>query len=119
VAWFLPVTRRTAFGVRAQGGWLLSEHADRLPYYQRYFLGGEQQIRGVDYRSVGPKNADGAPLGGTRFVLFNAEYYLDVLPQVRVLAFHDAGQAFGEHEALTLRTLRTSIGAELRVTLPV
>ena len=64
-------------------------------------------------------NSDNLPLGGTKFVLFNAEYYYDILPQVRALLFHDAGQAFDEQHAIDLRQLRTSSGAELRVTLPV
>jgi outer membrane protein assembly factor BamA len=38
---------------------------------------------------------------------------------VRALLFHDAGQAFDENHAINLRELRTSTGAEIRVTLPV
>ena len=44
-------------------------------------------------------NADNVALGGTKFVLFNAEYYFDIAPQVRALLFHDAGQAFDENAA--------------------
>jgi outer membrane protein insertion porin family len=116
---YRPVTRRTAVGVRAQSGWIRNYGSTELPYYLRYFLGGETQIRGTDIRSVGPTNANGVALGGTKFVLFNAEYYFDIAPQVRALLFHDAGQAFAEDQAINLRQLRTSTGAELRVTLPV
>jgi outer membrane protein insertion porin family len=116
---YVPVTRRTAFGVRAQAGWLWNYGSADLPYYLRYFLGGETQIRGVDIRTVGPMNADNVALGGTKFVLFNAEYYYDIAPQVRALLFHDAGQAFDENHAINLRELRTSTGAEIRITLPV
>jgi outer membrane protein insertion porin family len=116
---YLPVTRRTAFGLRAQGGWLWNYSSRPLPYYLRYFMGGETQIRGTDIRTVGPRNENDAPLGGTKFVLFNAEYYFDIAPQVRALVFHDAGQAFDEDSPIDLRQLRTSSGAELRVTLPM
>jgi outer membrane protein insertion porin family len=116
---YLPVTRRTALGIRAQAGWVTNYGSTELPYYLRYFLGGETQIRGVDIRTVGPLNADNVALGGTKFVLFNAEYYYDLFPQVRALLFHDAGQAFDDEHAIDLRQLRTSSGAELRVTLPV
>jgi outer membrane protein insertion porin family len=116
---YRPVTRRTALGVRAQAGWIRNYGSEELPYYLRYFLGGETQIRGTDIRTVGPMNSSGVALGGTKFVLFNAEYYFDVLPQVRALLFHDAGQAFAESERMDLAQLRTSTGAELRVTLPV
>ena len=50
----------------------------KLPYYLRYFLGGENQIRGFDLRTVGPINDDNQLTGGNKFVLFNAEYYLDI-----------------------------------------
>ncbi len=105
--------------MRGQVGWIRNYGAQELPYYQRYFLGGETQIRGVDIRTVGPMNDDNVALGGNKFVLFNAEYYFDIMPQVRALLFHDAGQAFDENHRIDLRTLRTSSGAELRVTLPV
>jgi len=116
---YLPVTRRTALGVRGNAGWIRNYGSQELPYYLRYFLGGETQIRGVDIRTVGPLNSSNVALGGTKFMLFNAEYYFDVAPSVRALLFHDAGQAFEENRPIDLRQLRTSSGAELRVTLPV
>jgi outer membrane protein insertion porin family len=116
---YLPVTRKTAFGMRANAGWLWNYSSTALPYYLRYFLGGETQIRGTDIRTVGPMNDSDVALGGTKFVLFNAEYYYDIAPQVRALLFHDAGQAYAESSGMDLRQLRTSTGAELRVTLPM
>ena len=118
--WYKPHTRRTALGLRAQVG-LLRPYwgTTELPYYLRYFLGGENQIRGVDLRTVGPINSDNQLTGGNKFVLFNAEYYFDIAGPVRALAFHDAGQAFDETKRLNLRELRTSTGAELRVVVPM
>jgi outer membrane protein insertion porin family len=116
---YVPLSRRTAIGLRINTGRIWNFGSQELPYYQRYFLGGETHIRGVDVRTVGPLNENNAALGGTSFILFNAEYYYDILPQVRALVFHDAGQAFGDTQKFNLRQLRTSSGVELRVTLPV
>ncbi len=117
---YLPHTRRTAIGLRGQAGYLRPYGCtETLPYYLRYFLGGENQIRGVDLRTVGPVDDANQLIGGNKFVLFNAEYYLDLHSKVRALAFHDAGQAFDETRRINLRELRTSSGAELRVVLPV
>ena len=116
---YIPLSRRTALGFRANAGWIRNYGAQELPYYLRYFMGGETQIRGTDIRSVGPMNSNNVAIGGTKFMLFNGEYYYDIAPQVRALLFHDAGQAFGEKEAFNFRQLRTSSGAELRVTLPM
>ena len=117
---YVPHTRRTALGVRLNGG-LLRPYGDTrvLPYYLRYVLGGEYQIRGVELRSVGPVDQNQRVVGGDKFVLFNAEYYLDVFGPVRALLFHDAGQAFAERQPIDLRQLRTSTGVELRVIVPM
>jgi outer membrane protein insertion porin family len=117
---YIPHMRRTAVGLRGQIGYLLPySGTETLPYYLRYFLGGENQIRGFDLRTVGPINSDNQLTGGNKFVLFNAEYYFDIHAKVRALAFHDAGQAFDEGHRINLRELRTSSGLELRVLMPV
>jgi outer membrane protein insertion porin family len=117
---YVPHTRRTALGVRLNGGLLRPYGGTReLPYYLRYVMGGEYQIRGVELRSVGPLDEDQRVIGGDKFVLFNAEYYLDLFGPVRALLFHDAGQAFAETERIDLRQLRTSTGVELRVIVPM
>jgi outer membrane protein insertion porin family len=117
---YFPHTRRTALGVRLNGGMLRPYGGTRaLPYYLRYVMGGEYQIRGVELRSVGPVDENQRVVGGDKFVLFNAEYYLDVFGPVRALLFHDAGQAFAETEPIDLRQLRTSTGVELRVIVPM
>lgn len=116
---YVPHTARTAFGVRGSMGWLASRGGtDTLPYYRRYFLGGELDIRGVEFRTVGPLDDGGRAIGGTRSVVFNAEYYLDLGP-IRTLAFHDAGQAFAEGEPVNVRRLRTSTGVEARFLVPM
>jgi outer membrane protein insertion porin family len=116
---YVPMTRRTAVGLRVNAGAIWNLSRQELPYYQRYFLGGEQQIRGVNVRSVGPLSESNVATGGTRFALVNLEVYYDLLPQLRTLLFHDAGQAFGEREAVDLRNLRTSTGVEVRVNVPM
>lgn len=117
---YIPHTSRTAIGLRGQAGWIWQYGStDELPYYRRFFLGGETQIRGYDIRSVGPLDANNRALGGNKFVLFNAEYYFDIAGPVRLLAFHDAGQAYAEDQPWDLRQLRTSTGVELRVVMPV
>ena len=117
---YIPTSRRTGFGLRGNAGLLHTYGGTAaVPYYLRFFLGGENQIRGVDIRTVGPLDSSNRALGGTKFLLFNAEYYLDLFGPVRLLAFHDAGQTFDETRAFNLRELRTSSGGELRVFLPV
>ena len=117
---YVPHTRRTALGLRAEVGWVRAfGDTTEVPYYQRLFLGGETQIRGVNPRSVGPINEANQALGGDKFALFNAEYYLDVASPLRLLLFYDAGNAYGEGASLDVRDLRVSTGVEARFLMPV
>ena len=118
--WYIPHWKRTALGLRANLGWIRPfGDTRRLSYYQRYFLGGEQQIRGYNIRTVGPVDSSGRALGGNKFVLLNAEYYFDLASALRFLLFFDAGQAYLEGDRINLKGLRTSTGAELRFIMPV
>jgi outer membrane protein insertion porin family len=118
---YLPVKRRMALGVRGEVG-LIRPFGDtaEIPYYQRYFLGGETQIRGYDVRSVAPYDAaNRTSLGGDKFLLLNAEYYFDVFGPLRLLLFFDAGQAYAPGQGFYWRTMSTSTGVEARFTMPV
>jgi len=127
--WYIPHTRRTALGLRADVAYILpygdtkdvdpESGRNGLPLYQRFFLGGETQIRGVNIRSVGPIDAQNRALGGNKYMLFNGEYYFDIGGPLRLVLFFDAGQAFLEGQGFKFQDLRTSTGAELRFIMPV
>ncbi|MBX7186351.1 MAG: outer membrane protein assembly factor BamA [Vicinamibacteria bacterium] len=127
---YIPHTRKTALGVRAQFGMILPYSStavidpvtgrSSLPFYLRFYMGGEQQIRGYNIRAVGPREPSSLALvGGDKFALFNAEYYFDVFGPVRALLFFDAGQAYLKGEKIGFRSAVVSTGAELRFIMPV
>ena len=79
-----------------------------LPVFERLFLGGEYSVRGFDIRSIGPSVPGSfAVLGGNKSLLFNAEYLISIMSQVRIVLFYDAGQvrdigeSFGWKQDLT------------------
>jgi len=119
--WYRPVGKRMALGLRGEVAYAKAFAATTtLPYYRRYLLGGESQIRGFDPGTVSPTDPQtGAAIGGNKFGLVNAEYYFDVFGPVRLLAFFDAGEAVAEGQAFSWKGLRSSTGVEARITLPV
>jgi outer membrane protein insertion porin family len=93
-----------------------------IPFYERFFLGGENQIRGYDIRTVGPRDALGRFIGGNKMMLYNVEYYIPLAGPLRAVLFFDAGQAYAENTDWSFsmfRDLRTSTGAEMRFFVPV
>ncbi len=127
---YIPHTRKTSLGLRAQFGMIRPFSAtsvidpvtgrSSLPFYLRFYMGGEQQIRGYNIRAVGPREPSSSALvGGDKFALFNAEYYFDVGGPIRALLFFDAGQSYLQNEKITFRSAVISTGAELRFIMPV
>jgi outer membrane protein insertion porin family len=75
-----------------------------LPIFEKLFLGGEYTIRGFDIRTVSPRDPNSGLLtGGNKTMVFNAEYYINIVGPVRFLFFYDAGQVrdIGERFAWT------------------
>jgi outer membrane protein insertion porin family len=117
---YIPQGRKLALGLHAQASWIKPFSDTKvLPYYQRYFIGGETQVRGYDIRAIGPIDSQRRALGGNKFLVFNAEYYWDAFGPLRLLAFFDAGQAFLEGQRMNLQDLRISTGFEGRFIMPV
>jgi outer membrane protein insertion porin family len=68
-----------------------------VPYAERYFLGGDYDLRGFANRWVGPKDANmndlsyGEPLGGNSMALVQTEYSIELFKDFRFAVFHDIG----------------------------
>jgi outer membrane protein insertion porin family len=61
-----------------------------VPFFDRFFLGGPNTLRGFEFREVGPK-IGGEPSGGKTYGFLSLEYSLDIVAPVRFALFYDAG----------------------------
>jgi len=127
---FQPVTNyptKTVLAFNAEGGLIDPFGGREISSLERFFLGGENSIRGHRFRSIYLRDKDGKPLfdkfgvilGGDSFAQFNLEYHFLLGGPFRVLLFTDAGNVFGEGQPFSLSHLRYTAGVELRVFLPV
>ncbi len=66
--------------------------SDRVPFFDRFFLGGPNTLRGFNFREVGPvdPNTDD-PTGGNSYGFFSTEYSLTLVEPIRFAVFYDAG----------------------------
>ena len=63
-----------------------------VPYFDRYWRkGGPYDLRGFEYRGVGPKDANQEPIGGKSYGMFSLEYSLDIVSPIRLAVFYDNG----------------------------
>lgn len=64
---------------------------DRVPIYDRLYLGGPNNLRGFRYRDVGPRDELGETIGGQSLARFTAEYTFPIVEKVRGAIFYDMG----------------------------
>jgi outer membrane protein assembly factor BamA len=85
---------RTSLGLRAEKQYVRPYgRTQTLPIFEKLFSGGEYSMRGFDLRTVGPRDPEtGVLTGGNKQLTLNAEYYVDIMSQLRIVAFFDAGQ---------------------------
>jgi outer membrane protein insertion porin family len=95
-----------------------------LPFFKNYYSGGFGSVRGYRAASLGPRDADGAFLGGNRKVNGSAEF-LFPMPgstqdrSMRLGTFIDAGQVYALGDRLDLSLLRYSYGLSFAWNSPV
>jgi outer membrane protein insertion porin family len=91
---FYPVFefQEQVLGIIARAG-VVDNYGDSqsVPFFDQYFLGGPQTLRGFEFREVGPKNEFGEPIGGRTYGFFSAEYSMDIVKPIRFAIFYDAG----------------------------
>jgi outer membrane protein insertion porin family len=99
-------------------------NGDTLPSFERYFLGGANNLRGFTIRDVGPQNSNTDPLGGNQSLLFNLELQYSLTREFRIFTFYDRGNIWdsgpgaGGGQFMDLGDMRHSIGAGLRFISP-
>lgn len=74
--------------------------SDRVPIFERLFLGGANDLRGFKYRYAGPKDVNGEPLGGKTAAYGTVELTFPIIqdgntPKLRGALFYDVGAVSG------------------------
>ncbi|MDR0993685.1 MAG: outer membrane protein assembly factor BamA [Verrucomicrobiota bacterium] len=64
---------------------------DRVPIFDREFMGGPRTVRAFKFRKLGPKDEDGEPLGGRSAAYGTVEYTLPIVQKLRFALFYDVG----------------------------
>lgn len=87
--------------------------------YDRLFLGGSNDLRGFDFRDVGPKDINGEPLGGQSMASFTIEYTMPIIEKARAAVFYDTGFVNAAPWDFNTSHVVSDIGVGLRLDLPI
>ena len=90
----------------------------QVPIYERLFLGGSNDLRGFEYRKVGPKDKSGEPIGGLTSGYASFEYTFPIMEKLRGAVFYDVGFVSGTAYDWG-SNINSDIGIGLRLFLPI
>ncbi|MBV9009878.1 MAG: outer membrane protein assembly factor BamA [Verrucomicrobia bacterium] len=94
-------------------------NGDRVRIYDRLFLGGSNNLRGFDFRDVGPKDVQGEPLGGQTLARATVEYTFPIVDKARFAVFYDTGFVESGAYDFTAANLASDAGIGIRLDLPI
>ncbi|HMA18200.1 MAG TPA: BamA/TamA family outer membrane protein, partial [Thermoanaerobaculia bacterium] len=123
----LRFPRHAYLALNLEAGYIAPFGGDGIPIFERFQLGGESSLRGFRTGSILPLKGNdqiftdeaGRILGGDKYYIFNAEYVFATLGPAKILGFADVGNTFHESQTFSFSNVRSSVGAELRIFLPI
>lgn len=113
--WLIPASERQQLLFKIEAGSIYAQNDDLVPITTRFFAGGDQSIRGYDYQTVGPLDADGNPKGARYLTLGTGEYLYQFADRWQWALFADRGRAFDNSD----EPYRTGAGVGVRWLSPV
>ncbi|MGR9106310.1 MAG: outer membrane protein assembly factor BamA [Gammaproteobacteria bacterium] len=114
--YFFPITSDLTFSLSGDLGYGDGYgNTNGLPFFENFYAGGPQSVRGFQANTLGPRDSNQTPFGGNTKVVGSAELYFPVpfaedLKSVRLGGFLDAGNVFADVGNVSLGDLRYSAG---------
>jgi outer membrane protein insertion porin family len=115
---YQPFISNHVIGFHAEYEFIKAYNNSQVPYWEKFFLGGERSIRGYEVYSIGPKNESGLILGGDKALVINAEYIIPIGGPLYGILFYDIGNALASSQSLSFKNMYTSTGLEARIFVP-
>jgi outer membrane protein insertion porin family len=93
--------------------------SDDVPIFDRLYLGGSNNLRGFNYRKVGPVDEFDNPIGGSSLGYMTFEVTIPIIPRVRFAIFSDFGFVNPTAYDFSTSDLNADIGIGVRLDLPI
>jgi outer membrane protein assembly complex protein YaeT len=113
-----PNRSRLVFATGTRIGLQKGLNPQNLVLTDRFYAGGGTTVRGFQQDSLGPKLANGAPIGGNAVFIFNNELRYPLFWIFDAVSFVDVGNVFPQVNDFRFSDLRSAGGFGLRVRNP-
>jgi outer membrane protein insertion porin family len=117
--WHLPWDTILLINAEVAGVDKWGDQTKIVKIYDRLFLGGSNNLRGFDFRDVGPKDFQGEPLGGQSMARATIEWTFPIVERARGALFYDTGFVNINPWDYNFNNIASDIGFGLRLDLPI
>jgi len=117
--WRLPWDTILLINAEVAGVDRWGDQTKLVKIYDRLFLGGSNNLRGFDFRDVGPKDPNGEPLGGQSMARTTIEWTFPIVEKARGALFYDTGFVNTNPWDYNFNNVASDIGFGLRLDLPI
>ncbi|MEI6492582.1 MAG: outer membrane protein assembly factor BamA [Verrucomicrobiota bacterium] len=90
-----------------------------VPIFDRLYLGGANNMRGFNFREVGPVDLQANPIGGDSLAYLTFELTFPIVSRVRGAVFSDVGVVNVRPNDFSTTNANADIGIGLRLDLPI
>ena len=121
---YIPLNKQFTLAFNGEAGWGKGLNGQPFPVFKNFYSGGLGSVRGFDQGTLGPRDVTGSSIGGPKKITLNAEV-IAPFPgagndrTLRIFAFTDVGNVFGEDQKLRASDLRASVGVGLSWISPI
>jgi len=119
--WYIPMFWGTVGFMHGETGYVKESSGEKLPDYERFYLGGMNSMRGFDWQDIHVTDEDGAEIGGETYIQFNIEFIFPLIKKAGIVGviFYDTGNVYGSNESIELGDMRKSAGFGFRWYSPI
>lgn len=118
-SYFLPVVWDHVLNVQ---GWARTVEyygrSDRVPIFDRLFLGGARTVRGFRFREISPVDEQQREVGGQTSFFGSLEYTIPLTEMFRYAMFYDIGVVNDQSFDASFDEINSSYGIGLRIDMP-
>ncbi len=120
---YFPIAKSYALGLNGEISMGAGYGNTPYPVFRNVFVGGIGSLRGFQTASIGPRDENGIPIGGSKRLIGNAEFFFPIPGNIdktfRMFSFIDVGNVFTSDQQISLSGLRASYGLGLSWISPI
>jgi outer membrane protein insertion porin family len=116
-SWYFPFRWDTVFHAKGAFGYAMENETNKLPVYEKFYLGGLNTVRGFENGKISPKDPiTNERIGGEKMWYGNLEWIFPIVKEagLKGVVFFDTGNTYEDSDSWDFADLRYSVGFGFR-----